>query len=177
MGDIWWSPSKSLLAQRVGRSWRGMGVTYESREISGSQKMWLLQGSVLFPWNSSHFHHFCLIMEVLCSPQLMTLIWKVFLFHIQWPLFAIVFLFYFLDRLHSMWGSSFPGPGIKHTPPVLEAWSLNHWNSQGSPTVVFLINILIYVKSIAMFSFFIPDIGNIILSLLSHSSLLRKCQF
>lgn len=67
---------------------------------------------------------------------------------------ATVFVFYFLDRLHGMWGSSFPGPGIKHIPLVLEAWRLNHGNSQGSPTVVCLINILIYVKSIAMFSFY-----------------------
>ena len=50
------------------------------------------------------------------------------------------FAFFFFGR--AAWpvgGSLVPRPGIKPMPPVVEAWSLNHWTAREFPTAPFFL--------------------------------------
>ena len=39
-----------------------------------------------------------------------------------------------------------PSPGIESSAPALGAWSLNHWEHQGSSRIIFLIQIFKHLK-------------------------------
>ena len=52
-------------------------------------------------------------------------------------LFPYSFFFFFLA---TPWGILFPWPGIEPEPPVMEAWSLNHWSMREVPPFSWLYN-------------------------------------
>ena len=89
-----------------------------------NKSMYLLERRVLSDFSASWTVSFCLNIP-LCSP-----------FFKRAPLFIFnmfTYLFYIFWPHCTVCGILVPQPGIKPTPPALEAWSLIHWTTRKAP--------------------------------------------
>ena len=67
--------------------------------------------------------------------------WRFFVFHFLFKTFLkIIFIYLCFWPCCAVCRILGPQPGIKPTPPALEAWNLNHWTTREVPVFIFNIN-------------------------------------